>query len=135
MGRIILVGLLFISILLAKDINVVVFLTDKAKFDNAFLVTSGLQKTLQKDEKADIELVLGGSSVEVFASKSKKDLDMQEKIKALVAMPNVRVVACSGAMKRSGIDKSWLSTGVKTVKAAPREVVLKQLDGYALLQP
>ncbi|WP_407637585.1 hypothetical protein [Campylobacter iguaniorum] len=60
---------------------------------------------------------------------------MQEKIKTLVAMPNIRVVACQGAMKRGGIEEAWLVDGVKTVKAAPREVVLKQLDGYAVLHP
>lgn len=135
LGRIILAGLLFAVTMSAKDINVVIFLADKAKFDSAFIITSGLQKTLEKDEKADIELVLGGSSVEIFASRSKKDLEMQEKIKSLIAMPNVRVVACNGAMKRNGIDVAWLSDGIKTVKAAPKEVVLRQLDGYAVLQP
>nr|WP_235183875.1 hypothetical protein [Campylobacter iguaniorum] len=70
--RLILVGLVFVATMSAKDINVVIFLADKVKFDSAFTITSGLQKTLQKDEKADIELVLGGSAVEIFASKSKK---------------------------------------------------------------
>lgn len=45
------------------------------------------------------------------------------------------ILACNGAMKRNGIDVAWLSDGIKTVKAAPKEVVLRQLDGYAVLQP
>lgn len=133
--RIVLFLVFFISTAFAKDMNIVIFLTDENKFDEAFVITNGLQKGLEKGVKADIELVMGGSSVEIFASQSKKNLQKQAQIQSLTALPNVRVVACSGAMKRNGIEEAWLIKGVKTIKAAPKEVVLRQLQGYAVLQP
>lgn len=132
--RIMIAFLLSLGFMQAKDINVVVFLTQSDKFDSAFTIVSGLQKTLQNDEKADIELVMGGNSVDIFASNTKRSIEVKEKIKNLLLMPHVRIVACQGAMRRIGMDESLLIEGVQKVKAAPREVVLRQLEGYAFLQ-
>uniref|UniRef100_UPI003AF42CF5 DsrE family protein n=1 Tax=Campylobacter fetus TaxID=196 RepID=UPI003AF42CF5 len=120
---------------LKKDINVVIFLTKKDNFQSAILQANGIQKSLSSSEKGDIELVMGGSSVEIFAQNDEKSNKIKNDIAKLVDLPNVRVVACRGAMKRANVSQDSLIKGVNTVKAAPREVVDRQLDGYAILNP
>lgn len=116
-----------------KPINVVISLVEKSQWETAKLQVQAIQKSLKDDEVGDIELVMGGDSVLLFGKNSPSSDKIRKEIAALVKLPNVRVVACSGAMRRAKISKESLIEGVEQVKNAPREIVDRQLQGYAIL--
>ena len=116
-----------------KPVNVVISLVEKSQWETAKLQVQAIQKSLKDDEVGDIELVMGGDSVLLFGKNSTSSDKIRKEIATLVKLPNVRVVACSGAMRRAKISKESLIEGVEQVKNAPREIVDRQLQGYAIL--
>lgn len=82
-----------------KPVNVVISLVEKSQWETAKLQVQAIQKSLKDDEVGDIELVMGGDSVLLFGKNSTSSDKIRKEIATLVKLPNVRVVACSGAMR------------------------------------
>ncbi|KAA6226068.1 DsrE family protein [Campylobacter sp. LR286c] len=122
-----------VSFIHAKDINVVIFLTKKGNYKSALKQANGLSKSIVNNkENGDIELVLGGSAVEIFTDKNN---ELRNEVINLSQKPHVRILVCNGALNARKLNKSIIPENIKVINAAPREVVDRQLEGYAILNP
>lgn len=81
--------------------------------------------------ESQFELVVYGEAYPVVL---KENSSTSNDIQMLTQNKNVSIKLCEGTMKRKGIDKSSLVTGVGTVEDGIIEIITKQGEGWGYIK-
>ncbi len=109
--------------------------TNKAEIKSILQKANELAKDMiEFGENGDIEIVIGKDGAKIFVSKDEESKKLVREIqKTLEESKFVRILVCNGALEKNKIEIKKLPEGVKVAKSALRELVEKQMKGYALI--
>jgi len=82
-------------------------------------------------EKSQVEIVANSKAVMRY----KKDFGADNSVLEELGKKGISIVACNNALNSLKIEKEMLYPYVKVVPIGAKEIIEKQLDGYAYIKP
>jgi uncharacterized protein len=95
------------------------------------LLIGNVENLLNSLESTEYEIEILANSKAVIQYKKDNDNSKLEKL----VDRKVNIVACNNALKSQGITKEMLPHYVKIVPVGVKELIEKQLEGYAYIKP
>lgn len=85
-------------------------------------------------EQYEIELLVNGSAVELFAAEKAAEAGLSEEIKE-ASRKGVYMAACGNALHNLNISRDSLFDFVTVIQAGVAELAAKQAQGFAYIKP
>lgn len=123
--------IIFSNILYAQVPYRVVFdMTSKDSINQQALIRqAGLIR--ESNPQSQVEVVIYGQGMDIVLNNGTAQ---QKALEKLIAEKNVSVKVCAVTMKRMGVDKTKLSTGVEVVPDGIYEIITKQSEGWGYIK-
>lgn len=117
------------------DVNAVSLATNNAQIKVTLSRINQLNKSMVEfGENGDIELVIGGEGLKIFTNNDKESKELLESVKkTLKEAKFVRILVCSDCMRKANLKVEQLPQGVKVARSGLRELIDRQLEGYAII--